>query len=104
MMMTSAASTPGTSFSYHNPNYRVAARLVEVVSGESFDQYQRNHIFQPAGMAATTSTVMDDQPVPGLTGGHLIAYGHAVPAPGLGTFSGGDGSMRKRYQLSSCDS
>ena len=87
------ASTPGTSFSYHNPNYRVAARLVEVVSGESFDQYQRNHIFQPAGMAATTSTVMDDQPVPGLTGGHLIAYGHAVPAPGMGIFSGGDGGV-----------
>ncbi len=87
------ASTPGTSFSYHNPNYQVAARLVEVVSGEPFDHYLRHHIFQPAGMAATSSTVTDDQPVPGLTGGHLIAFGHAVPAPGLGTFSAGDGGV-----------
>ena len=87
------ASTPGTTWSYHNPNYQVAARLVEVLSGEPFDQYLRRHILQPAGMASSTSTVTDDQPVPGLTEGHVIAYGHAITAPGPGTYTVGDGGI-----------
>jgi len=87
------ASTPGTSYSYANPNYQVAARLVEVLSGEPFGRYLRRHVFGPAEMAATTSTATDDQPVPGLAEGHLIAYGHAFAAPGLGSFSTGDGGV-----------
>jgi len=87
------ASTPGTSWSYHNPNYQVAARLVEVISGEPFDRYLSRHIFEPARMVSSTSTTTDDQPVRGLTGGHVIAYRHAIPAPGLGTFSVGDGGV-----------
>jgi CubicO group peptidase (beta-lactamase class C family) len=87
------ASTPGTTWSYHNPNYQVAARLVEVVSGEPFDRYLRRHILQPAGMASSTSTVTDDEPVPGLTEGHVNAYGHAFPAPGTGSFLVGEGDV-----------
>ena len=87
------ASTPGTSWSYHNPNYQVAARLVEVVSGEPFDRYLSRHIFQPARMASTTSTATEDQPVPGLTEGHVMAYGHAIPAPGMDSFSVGAGGV-----------
>ena len=40
-------AAPGTQFNYHNPNYRVAARLVEVLSGQTFDAYLREHVFQP---------------------------------------------------------
>ena len=87
------ASTPGTTWSYHNPNYQVAARLVEVLSGEPFDQYLRRHIFEPARMTSSTSTVTDDQPVPGLSEGHVIAYGHAFTAPGPGTYTVGDGGI-----------
>ena len=87
------ASTPGTSYSYANPNYQVAARLVEVVSGEPFGRYLRRHILQPAQMSATTSTVTDDEPVPGLGEGHLIAYGHAFAAPGFGSYTVGDGGV-----------
>ena len=32
---------PGTQWNYHNPNYQVAARLVEVLSGETFGHYLR---------------------------------------------------------------
>ncbi len=42
---------PGTEFNYHNPNYQVAARLVEVVSGEGFNDYLRENVFEPAGMS-----------------------------------------------------
>jgi CubicO group peptidase (beta-lactamase class C family) len=87
------ASTPGTTYSYANPNYQVAARLVEILSGEPFGRYLRHHIFEPAQMSATTSTVTDDQHVPGLAKGHLIAYGHAFTAPGFGSYTAGDGGV-----------
>ena len=87
------ASTPGTTWSYHNPNYQVAARLVEVLSGEPFDAYLRRHILEPAGMVSSTSTATDDEPVPGLAEGHVTAYGHAFTAPGAGSYTVGDGGI-----------
>lgn len=56
---------PGTRWQYHNPNYHVVARLVEVVSGEQFATYLRRHVLDPLGM--TTTTIVDDtrQAVPG---------------------------------------
>jgi CubicO group peptidase (beta-lactamase class C family) len=79
---SSLASTSGTSWNYANPNYQVAARLVEVLSGEELGHYLRRHIFQPAQMAATTSTITDDQPVAGLAQGHVAAYGYRSRHPG----------------------
>ena len=84
---------PGTQFNYHNPNYQVAARLVEVVSGQPFDTYLREHVFRPAGMAASLTSDVDDTPVPGLADGHVIAYGRPIPVPVLPTFDGGAGDV-----------
>jgi CubicO group peptidase (beta-lactamase class C family) len=86
-------ATPGTQFNYHNPNYQVAARLVEVVSGKPFDTYLREHVFQPAGMASSLTSAFDNQPVPGLADGHVLAYGHPVPAPAPHTFDQGAGAV-----------
>ena len=44
------AAEPGTGFAYSNVNYNVAARLVEVVSGQSYEDYLRRHVFEPLGM------------------------------------------------------
>ncbi|SDF43760.1 CubicO group peptidase, beta-lactamase class C family [Lentzea fradiae] len=44
------AAEPGTRFAYSNVNYNVAARLVEVLSGESYEDYLRRHVFEPLGM------------------------------------------------------
>jgi CubicO group peptidase (beta-lactamase class C family) len=44
------SAPPGTSFAYSNVNYDVAARLVEVVSGQPFDAYMRSEVFGPLGM------------------------------------------------------
>lgn len=87
------ATAPGTTYSYHNPNYQVAARLVEQVSGEPFDGYLRRHVFGPAQMPATASTAMDDEAVTGLPDGHVTAYGHAFSVPGMGNFTVGDGGV-----------
>lgn len=47
------ASDPGKTRNYHNPNYWVAARMVEVVSHQPFSVYMHDHIFLPAHMERT---------------------------------------------------
>ena len=48
------AAPPGTEWSYSNPNYDLAARLVEVISGQPFDEYVRQAVFEPLGMRDST--------------------------------------------------
>ena len=44
---------PGTKFQYSNTGFLLLGRLVERVSGQSYEQYLGAHVFGPAGMAAT---------------------------------------------------
>lgn len=41
---------PGSRFSYSNVGYTVAARAIEVASGEPFDGWLRREVLQPLGM------------------------------------------------------
>lgn len=84
---------PGTEFNYHNPNYQVAARLVEVVSGESFDQYLHDHVFRPATMTESVNTSLDNDPVAGLADGHVLACGQPIAVPAPGDFADGAGGV-----------
>jgi len=84
---------PGTQWNYHNPNYQVAARLVEVVAGEPFATYLGNHVFTPAGMTSSVTVDLDDEAVPGLADGHVVSWGNAFPVAGPSTFDGGDGGV-----------
>jgi CubicO group peptidase (beta-lactamase class C family) len=52
---------PGEMFDYANPSVDVLCRLVEVVSGQSFDEYQRQHVLTPLGMHETWFFVPEDQ-------------------------------------------
>ena len=52
--------SPGTRWNYSVAT-DVAGYLVEVISGQRFDAYLREHIFQPLGMTDTAFTVADDQ-------------------------------------------
>ena len=45
--------TPGSKFQYSNSGFLILGRLVEQVSGESYETYLRRFIFEPVGMAAT---------------------------------------------------
>lgn len=45
--------TPGERFEYSNSNYILLGAIVERVSGQSYADYLHEHIFAPAGMAAT---------------------------------------------------
>ncbi|QWC56107.1 serine hydrolase [Erythrobacter sp. 3-20A1M] len=50
---------PATSFrsgyAYDNILYIVAGRLIEVVSGQRWEDYMRDHVFKPAGMPNATA-------------------------------------------------
>jgi CubicO group peptidase (beta-lactamase class C family) len=84
---------PGTQISYHNPNYHVAARLVEVVSGQTFANYLEEQIFEPLGMINTRTVDWMDEPRDGAAYGHIFAFGKAFAAPGPDFFINGAGGL-----------
>lgn len=86
-------AAPGTQWNYTNPNYQIAARLVEVVSSEPFDSYLRDHVLRRVGMTSALTVDYDDQGVPGLGDGHTVAFGHAHAVNGPHTFEVGAGGV-----------
>lgn len=50
---------PNTQTRYSNIGASVAGRIVELVSGESFQQYQREHVMGPLGMTSSAWNVAD---------------------------------------------
>jgi CubicO group peptidase (beta-lactamase class C family) len=45
---------PGTRQEYSNAGYVLLGRIVEVVSGQNYEDYVREHVYKPAGMKHTT--------------------------------------------------
>ena len=52
---------PGSSYEYMNPTFVLLGQLVEKVSGQSFPEYVREHIFAPSGMERTVYFDRDAQ-------------------------------------------
>jgi CubicO group peptidase (beta-lactamase class C family) len=46
-------SPPGTAFSYSNSNYDLLGKIIEAVSGVSYERYLHDHLFVPAGLQST---------------------------------------------------
>lgn len=77
------AYSPGTVYSYHNPNYVLLANLVEKMSGERFSDYLQQHIFEPLGMkhtfsVSTTQEINEDHTIPE---GHYLNLGRTIAQP-----------------------
>jgi CubicO group peptidase (beta-lactamase class C family) len=84
------AADPGTAYAYCNVNFNVAARLVEVASGQSFDAFMRERVFDPLGMEH--SATRDEDLMPGL--GYNSLFGLWIAreeAPGFIDDSGSGG-------------
>ncbi len=102
---------PGSKWSYCNPGIDTLGRIVEVVSGQPYEVYLAEHIFQPLGMTDTTPYPTAEQlarvavtygkeegRLAARPGGVLDYAGgakHPVPAGGL--FSTAD-DLAKLYQ------
>ncbi|WP_327088927.1 beta-lactamase family protein [Nonomuraea sp. NBC_01738] len=71
------AGDPGAKMAYHNPNFAVAARLVEVVAGVPFADYMAASVFRPLGMASS-KTVNTTTELPGEAAGYIRAYGQIL--------------------------
>ncbi|MFC7307046.1 serine hydrolase domain-containing protein [Streptomyces monticola] len=94
------AAAPGTKFRYHNPNYFVAARLVEVVSGRPFADYLSAHLFKPLHMTHTAS-VDSTEDMPDQARGYVRAYGEVFARSHPRWFSaGGHGVVTTADDLS----
>ena len=65
---------PGTRWSYSNTNFLILGRVVEKVSGQSWDAFVRDRIWKPVGMTHTLY-----QPAPG---GAMMASGYTTFAFG----------------------
>ena len=72
----------GTTYQYSNLNYNIAGLIVEMVSGQSYADYVREHIFEPLDMRhtyASRAAALAD----GLSAGHHYMFGHAFESEGI---------------------
>lgn len=67
----------GTTHQYFNLNYNVLGLIIEVVSGESYGAYVRDHIFAPLGMEHSF-VVRQAAEEAGLAQGHGVVLGFPV--------------------------
>jgi CubicO group peptidase (beta-lactamase class C family) len=82
-------SEPGARFEYSNGGYIVLGAIVERVSGQSYDDYVRRHIFEPAGMTHSGALAKKELPpdtAAGITKGRQSNFEHL---PGRGSPAGG---------------
>ncbi|GAB3995513.1 serine hydrolase domain-containing protein [Spirosoma daeguense] len=90
-------SKPDEQFHYHNPNYRVLAKIVETVSHEPFPVYLQAHIFEPLHMEHTSDVPTTKALVEGkqhVAKGHVYVLGQPVPIQEPDWFIDGSAGMR----------
>jgi len=78
--------TPGSHWEYSNTNYIALGRVIEVVSGESYDSYIRRHLFAPVGMNAS-ATIDYEQHIADMATGYwrgMRKAGPLIVAPKIG--------------------
>lgn len=88
---------PGSKDQYSNAGYVVLGLLVERLSGESYYDYVRRHIYEPAGMTRTAHVPIDSLPPNTAVGyTHRDSTGAPTPLhrnselmPGRGSSAGG---------------
>lgn len=64
-------SKPGLEEHYSNPGYALLTRIIELASGQSYDDYVMEHVLKPAGMTGS-GTDHADRIVPDRAQGYVI--------------------------------
>jgi D-alanyl-D-alanine carboxypeptidase len=69
--------TPGAQFGYSNTNFLILGRIVELVSGQSWEAYVRQHLFAPAGMT-DSATMAQESELADMARGYVYAQGRSA--------------------------
>jgi CubicO group peptidase (beta-lactamase class C family) len=84
--------TPGERMNYSNTGYHVLGRIIEKVTGQSYEEYLRAAIFQPLGMQGSGldhyAPIIPDR-ASGYERDGSTGYVNAPPGDMAGAFSGG---------------
>ncbi len=64
---------PGTDQQYSNSNYNLLALVLEKISGDSYADYLRRHVFEPAGMQNSGPDGDASRVIPSLASGYVPA-------------------------------
>lgn len=64
---------PNTEFNYNNTAFGLAAQIVERVSGQPFDVFMKENVFEPLGMDDTYVRMSPEHIIPGRSLGYLPA-------------------------------
>jgi D-alanyl-D-alanine carboxypeptidase len=75
---------PGSRWSYSNYGFILLGRVIEKVTGQSYYDYVRQHIYKPAGMTRSGS-LPEDQAVPGRSIGYTKPPGTTAWVPNTDT-------------------
>jgi CubicO group peptidase (beta-lactamase class C family) len=73
---------PGEQYEYSNANYNTLGMIVQAVSGQSYETYIEEHIFQPLDMQHSFTSKMEAQQ-DGLAVGYQKWFGIPVASPNL---------------------
>jgi len=79
---------PGAQQRYSNAGYIVLGLVIEKLSGVSYYDYVRGHIFKPAGLTSTDSYTPDEV-VPRRAIGYAEGHSNIYTLPGRGSSAGG---------------
>jgi uncharacterized protein YbbC (DUF1343 family) len=98
-------NAPGEAFKYSDVNFIVLGKLIEQVSGQSFDQFVQEHTLKPLGMHESGFGVAQDQldrcaPTERRNGEWIVGQVHDPRAHALGGVAGHAGLFSTLKDLS----
>ena len=73
-------SAPGAAYHYSNFGYATLGLIVQTVSGQPFDEYMGDHVFNPIGMAQTRMFSRGHEAPADVVSGHRFWFGVPVAA------------------------
>lgn len=81
IVATPLQSEPGSRFGYSNDGFIVLGAIIEHITGQSYADYVREHIFKSAGMADTDIRAYVPNDIPGMAHGHMQVDQNGRPLP-----------------------